>query len=205
MEILRNLLFPTQCIYCDYPGEALCQPCVWQLKPFLAGTFTGVTTCVAASEYTDRMRDVVLAYKSGRRGYGPGIATALLRTINTFQISADAVVAIPSTKNKIQERGFDTIGELATQVARQLHLPHLRALALTKAVKDQVGLHPDARRRNLDGAFTPTQRSAKRLLLLDDVVTTGATVTAAAKALRISGAKEIFVVCACRTVGRFTV
>lgn len=150
------------------------------------------------------MRKVIIAYKSGQRTFSSGIATAIALTVSRFQIQADMVVPVPTAKTKLALIGFDPVGQIAREVARQTGIPFAPILSITRVVADQVGLSPSARQKNVLGAFKATKAVSARVLLIDDVITTGATALEASRAIRVAGGREIFVVCACRTVGRFT-
>ena len=212
MSWIANYLFSPKCICCGQLGELLCERCCNRIHPFQCVELDEIEQCWAASDYRSPLRDAVLAYKSGHKEFGSVLATALGRVIRAMQsqfkshpLFFDEVVAIPSSKVKIAERGFDTIGEVANKVAQTFGVRHIRALRLLHDVQDQVGLKPQERLRNRKNAFCPMKEVSPRILLIDDVVTTGATVMSAAETLKIAGAQKIFVVSVCRTLGRSTV
>ncbi len=114
---------------------------------------------------------------------------------------ADAVVPIPSPRRRIRERGFQPTALLARRAAAHLRLPVAwHALRARGARPSQTGLSRVARRRNAAGAFASGRSSlaGATLLLVDDVVTTGATLESAARALRGGGAERILAVCVAR-------
>ena len=119
--------------------------------------------------------------------------------LQTADCAPDLVVNIPSTIFKVRERGFDTVGELSVGLAKQIKIPHRPVLKFARKVQDQVGLDRQTRAENLAGAFTCGQTIYGRAVLIDDVITTGATVSAAAKVLRNCGATKIFAISLCRT------
>lgn len=112
----------------------------------------------------------------------------------------DALIALPLHPARLRQRGYDQARELARPLARSLGLPLLDgALHRQRATAAQSRLDAAARRRNLRGAFAVTQglRLPARIALVDDVMTTGATVEAAATALLRAGAQRVEVwVCA---------
>ena len=115
------------------------------------------------------------------------------------------VVAVPLSRERLRERGYNQSWELARRLARALALP-ARADALFR-VRDtghQLALHRDERARNLRGAFVVTPRHAAwvrgaRIALVDDVLTTGATAHAAARTLLAAGARDVQVWVVART------
>jgi len=105
--------------------------------------------------------------------------------------NVDAIVPMPLHPSRLLERGYNQSYEIARFVARMLGLRcQPQALRRTRPTPPQVGLPRDARVENVRGAFTGSREvvRGRRLVLLDDVVTTGSTVSAAARALRDAGA-----------------
>ncbi len=107
---------------------------------------------------------------------------------------ADLVAWVPSTRRSEAERGFNPAEELARHLARLLHLRARPLLRKARDTADQAGLSRAARRANLSGAFAAAARIPARVLLVDDVMTTGTTVDECAGALKASGAKRVNVV-----------
>lgn len=205
MNAFCRLLFPARCVLCGAFDTDLCDNCERSTSPIELEEFDGVDQGWAASRYSGQLREVVIAYKSGTQNYATGIAMLLASIAKSNQLDADAVVPVPSSPTAIKRRGYDTVGTIAQAVAQQLGCPNLPALSFKRLPKEQIGLNPRQRRLNLNKAFQATKTVPKRILLLDDVITTGATISEAARALKIAGAQKIFVVCLCRTLGRFTV
>ena len=115
----------------------------------------------------------------------------------------ELIVPVPIHAQRLRQRGFHPAGELARGLARTLGVPaDLRALAQLRATASQTGLDRRARRRNVRGAFAARAglRVPRCVALVDDVVTTGATLGEAARALRRAGARRVVAVCVARTV-----
>jgi ComF family protein len=106
------------------------------------------------------------------------------------------VVPVPTTAERARKRGYNQAGLLAAEVAKALGIPVCDALLRTRGGATQVALHPSQRRANVKSAFAvrehtvPTLRDA-HVLLVDDVLTTGATAAAAATELARTGASEV--------------
>ena len=114
---------------------------------------------------------------------------------------ADALVAVPSTSSRNRERGFDPAPLLARETARRLALPLLRPLRRARATPPQSTLSRSARLENVAGAFEArSSLPGRSLLLVDDIVTTGATAFAAATALRRAGASHVHLLVLARTL-----
>jgi len=106
----------------------------------------------------------------------------------------DAVVPVPLHRARLRRRGFDQAFELAAPLARALQMPLLdRALQRRRTTSAQSLLDATARQRNLRGAFevTPPQSLPAHVVLVDDVMTTGATLHAAARALLGAGVQRV--------------
>lgn len=106
----------------------------------------------------------------------------------------EALIALPLHRARLRTRGYDQALELARPLARALELPLLEGrLRRTRATAPQSRLEAQARRRNLRDAFTVAEaaRLPAHVALIDDVMTTGATLHAAAKALRRAGVQRV--------------
>lgn len=116
----------------------------------------------------------------------------------------DAILALPYHWRKLLWRGHHPTGQLAHKVSQSLDTPIWQGLVRTKATRSQQGLDKSQRQSNVRRAFTCTpslaqQIKGKKLLLLDDVLTTGATCHAAALVLKKHGATSVTLACLART------
>ncbi len=116
----------------------------------------------------------------------------------------DAIVAVPYHWRKLLWRGHHPTGQLTRALSKTLHTPQWQGLLRTKATQSQQGLDKTARQSNVRRAFTCSphfaqQIKGKNLLLVDDVLTTGATSHAAALVLKKHGAKSVTLACLART------
>jgi predicted amidophosphoribosyltransferase len=124
----------------------------------------------------------------------PALADAVAALVD--RATVDVVTWVPTSAARRRERGFDQARLLARAVARRLRLP-CRALLVRAPGPPQTGR--SARARMEGPAFSATGHAPRRVLVIDDVITTGATVVAAAGALRAGGAIEVKAVAAART------
>lgn len=114
--------------------------------------------------------------------------------------SADVITYIPPDGDRSLKRGHHPARRLAHELAARWELEEQALLRRTRAVSQQTGLSRIERRRNVRGAFVATGAVPANVVLVDDVYTTGATVGAAASALRAAGAGRIDVVTFARAV-----
>jgi len=216
-DSILDLLFPPSCAACREPLASsslgpfcpICADAVDPVGPACArcarpGPDPVCGACLAAPPAFDEVRaralfggplaDAVHAFKyRGRaalcRPLGCWLAAGLGPTAGL------AVVSVPLARRRRLARGYDQAALLADHVARAARLPRLRdALRRVRETPPQVGKARPERLRNVDGAFRAGSAVAGRaVLLVDDVVTTGATAEACARALRQAGAARVVV------------
>jgi ComF family protein len=200
-ESLEPLL-PPYCTRCGEPfgGEGPSHPCLRCLRKPPAFDLAR-----APFVYGGALREAIHRYKYGGawdlgRHLAPLVAPG---APDLDPRGFDLVVPVPLHPRRLAERGFDQAVPLARAVARESDLPlRPRALRRLRATAPQAGLVGEARRANVRGAFAvarPSEVAGRRVLLLDDVVTTGATARACARALREAGARAVGVLSLART------
>lgn len=174
-------------------GAPLCPDCAEALPPFVR-----LTACfVHGGAVADAIHR--LKYR-GRREVARPLGGLLATVARLDRDAVDGIVPIPLHRSRLRERGFDQAALLARALSRQLGLPLLVGLLRrTRDTAHQVGLDRAGRRRNVAGAFRASPRAVgRRLLLVDDVVTTCATAREASRALLDAGAREVRVVAVAR-------
>ena len=190
------MLIPTACPVCWAQGPAPCETCAAELRPAPAlPAPSAVGSCAAFLAYDGAGRELVarLKYRNARSSV-PFLARGMAALV---RVEVDVVTWAPTTPARLRDRGFDQARLLARAVASRQGLP-CRRLLRRAAGPAQTGR--DAAARRVGPVFTvPRPVDGRRVLLVDDVVTTGATVAAAARALREAGAAEVHVVAAART------
>jgi ComF family protein len=126
---------------------------------------------------------------------GDIFAQYLAEYVRQLNWQMDLVVPVPLGGQRMKERGYNQVGLLAWPLAniRGWHYSP-KVLRRVRETRSQVGLSPTERKENISGAFYahPTLASGKAILLMDDVVTTGATLTACSDALLTAGAKAVY-------------
>ncbi len=150
---------------------------------------------VAVYQFDGAIRDAVHALKyDGLRAIAPALGRLMASHPSLSRMDLDAIVAVPVHPRRLRERGYNQAGLLADEVGRRLSLPVAqRALRRVKDTPPQARTKDEAgRARNVAGVFEAgTGTEGKRLLLVDDVATTGSTVNACAAALRRAGAEWV--------------
>ncbi len=210
MALLR-LLFPPKCPFCGNMLEAgedgLCTHCVETL-PYTGSHWKSTGSffrlCASPLLYRDKARQAMLRYKFyGHTAYAECFARLMADCVTRhLPGDFDIITWVPLEVLRYHRRGYSQTRLLAMHLARQLEVPALRLLRKRRRTQAQSGLRGIARRKaNISGAFT-CRRSGdipgKRVLLVDDVVTTGATLSECARVLLTAGAREVCCVTLCR-------
>lgn len=181
---------------CRSGGGVVCGSCVGERPPF--------SYARSAGRYEGVLRRALHAFKfRGQTGLGPLLAELLFDVYLTGPPAAtDLVVPVPLHPARERTRGFNQSVLLAKPLARRLGLPCLpRVLRRQRPTRPQVDLTGSLRRQNVRGAFdvaSPTAVWERRVLLVDDVLTTGATVSECAQTLLRAGASAVGVVTVAR-------
>lgn len=205
-EKVLDLLFPPKCPYCrkilDEPRAPVCPDCRPKL-PWLEGMagerkVDFADGCFSPLAYREAVPGAVRRYKFGRvRALGKPFAALMAQCLGSrLPGGADLITWAPLSKKRLRERGFDQAELLAREVGRLLSVPAAPALEKTRNTNPQSELEEEsARRANARGAYAllpGIDLSGKRVVLADDVVTSGSTLGECAALLRRAGAAEVW-------------
>ena len=200
MSVLKQLVFTPSCLVCSRLGIHICATCINSVKPFRARDLSEFEACFCSGEYLGWLRDSIICYKNGDAKYCDMLSQILCKTFELFLGSENlTLIPIPSSRQKVKDRGFDTVSNLCRSLARENRSINLDLsnLFLRRQVLDQVGLSAAQRYANLEGAFGIRRPMHGTVVVVDDVVTTGATLNSAAKALKYAGAQRVFALALC--------
>ena len=189
-SMIGSMILTTRCAGCDRPGAPLCRTCRFALVGRV--TPPAPPGVLVAAPFTGRVRDVLLGFKyRNRRAVAGHLAGLLVNRVAASGRRVDVVTWAPTSARRRHQRGFDQAELVARHVARQLGVPCRRLLE-----RQGPGRSADRARTASGRLHGPAFRAHPRVepvrvLVVDDVVTTGATLEAAATALRQAGAAEV--------------
>lgn len=198
-----GIFFPPRCILCRKllkdGEEDLCEGCMTGIpcfaqrksKPHFLDSFAAVWY------YEDSVRSSLLQFKfHGRRAYADSYGRLLADRLRENPSGAyDLLVWVPVSRLRRLRRGYDQTELIARSLSRELGLKRVSALKKIRHTRPQSGIKGfEDRKANVQGAYrvtVPEKVAGKRILLVDDILTTGATMSEAARMLKEAGAKEV--------------
>ena len=222
-RMLQEVVFPTRCVSCSSPESWLCARCLDITGQLLvdrcwlcAAPFEDEILCRICTHFQPAFERILVErpfvgplrhaihrfkFESGR-SLADTLAATMSREIG--ELSTDtAIVPVPLHHNRLDERGYNQSNLLGQKLATEYRLPlEERIMARIRDTKAQMSLPPVERRRNVRGAFATIAgvEMPKRVLLVDDVVTTGSTVDECARILKAAGVERVTVAAIARTI-----
>jgi ComF family protein len=209
--LLLDIIYPPRCGGCDRRGTLICADCLADMVPIAPGLYSvdGLDALICAGVFAGPLRNAVhrLKYESDTP-----LARALAHLVSDA-LSADAswvaedgtppvLVPVPLHSTKRRARGYNQSELLAHELGRLTSWRVDKGLVRVKNTRSQVGLSADERASNVADAFEWQGGDVpERILLVDDVCTTGATLTQCALALRARGCEHVYAVTVARAVG----
>ena len=221
LSALADLFYPERCVGCERrASDVLCRTCFDALPrvgspvcgrcglPTAFATFVceecknvdfGFQSARAPLKYDGVGKQVVhaLKYRGYIRVVGRLAAPLMLQVVGEGHF--DAVVPVPLHSSRLRKRGFNQAELLARGVAEKMKATVSDTLEVVRSTRDQVELSAAQRRANVAGAYTATKPLRGKILLIDDVFTTGATMSACAGTMVRAGAEEVHALSLCRT------
>lgn len=204
-EAILDLLFPPRCAFCgtlmEHTGTSVCPDCERSL-PYTDGTPGDAAgfPCATAFYYDGAVKEGVHALKFGKKSWRAGVFGRYIARAASecFDGQFDLVTFVPVSLKRNYDRGFDQARLLAQAAARTWGMRAVPTLRKIRNNRPQSSLDdPEQRRANVKDAYRPLPRSriaGRRILLIDDVATTGSTLAACAETLLAAGAASV--VCA---------
>lgn len=199
------------CHICGQYAEKapICNSCRKDIKPTkIEGTIEKdgyIIPYYAASYYADIIKEMIIRLKYKSDFYiGDILAQLIIDLINNLNIQADMITFIPASKKNYSARGFNQSEFLCKIISEKVGIIKLSLLKKKIQTKDQIGLEPNERWKNLKDSFSVVDENIiknKKIIIIDDVITTGATAHNCGRELLKLGAKQVIVL----TVAKSTV
>jgi competence protein ComFC len=213
-KAVLEIVYPVRCGGCDKKGNVLCKKCIDSFRIVeddltcpVCGRWLGKRAvcgeCIQKKRgfqegyygfyFENRLRDAIHAFKfNGRKDVGKHLVHLIKEKIVSFSDSFDCIIPMPVTERRLKERGFNQSFIIGEEISKITGKPVYHSI-LYKArdTMDQYSLHRDERRKNIKGAFIVKnghEIKAKRVLLVDDLFTTGYTAKEASGVLFKAGA-----------------
>ncbi len=204
LDEILDFVFPPRCAACRSRGALLCASCCAACRPVpdtanqdqhrrLASPFLASTA--GAYIFEGPVREAIHLLKYHRRvRIAVPLGDLLARYLAANPLVVDAIVPVPLHPDRLQMRGYNQAALLGRRLAQQIDVPLLdRQVVRVRHTAQQADLNRVERRANVHAAFAwqSERRPPPRILVLDDVLTTGATVAAVAQALHAAGAQTV--------------
>jgi len=186
-----RLMFPLKCLICgNYSEKCICDGCFSRIK--FIGLLEGDVYFVGAYEGVLEKAIKLLKFRLKKKVARD--LSFIMANHNPF-VDFDIIVPVPLHKKRMAERGFNQSAEIAADLSRIYGKPVIDELLIrSRDTKHQFELSPRERALNIKGAFTvkdPVKVSGKRVLIMDDIYTTGATINECRRCLLSAGARSV--------------
>lgn len=211
-ECILSIVYASdeKCIICKselYGDEMICPICEKNIKfcknGFYVEKFGEKYNFYSAAYYSKVIMELIiqLKYKSNFTA-GKLLSQYMLRTIKNNNINFDYITYVPMTKDSLKNRGYNQSKFLAKMISDEIDIPVIDCLKKIKSTKDQIGLGGNQRWLNMKDSFAYVKGwniNNKNILIVDDVITTGATAYYCAVELKKGGAGEINILTAAKS------
>ena len=218
---MLRALFPARCLGCRGPGASFCDRCLprvawldppacqrcgrpleWPVDRCSDCPPPPIAVARAPLLYEGPVRQALMGMKfGGLRSSAEQMATWMVEALGDLDVDSVAVTWVPLGRKRKAARGFDQAEALARHVAGRIGAPVRRLIRRRTETTPQAKRTGPARRDAVRGAFVGTARPPPRVLLIDDVMTSGATAAECARVLVDGGAREVVLLTAARSLG----
>lgn len=192
LDELLDIIYPLdeKCVYCGAESFLICKRCEGKI----ARCFDD-SKILSYGYYNDVLKKIILDFKyKNNFACGKILSNYLYKLVVDNEICADGIFYIPLSKQKLKDRGFNQCEIIAKSLSERLNIPLYKDIIKVKDTKEQKKLTKDDRHKNIQGAFAVLRDKnirGKSIILIDDVVTTGATLFECEKVLKENGASKI--------------
>lgn len=206
-EFALNSFFPVRCPYCDIvidPQRYACDECSINFPEIPITTYIeGGYRCIAPFLYKDNFAEAVKRFKFNNRAqYAKALAFAIITALGSAgtDLDFDYITCVPMHKEQKLNRGYNQSELLAKECADLMRTKYIHSLEKYKKNQVQHTLSGAERRKNVKGVYRPINKEmlkGKRVLLIDDIITTGSTLAECTKILSKCGCSDICCAAVC--------
>lgn len=210
LRFILHLFFPNRCPVCNtfinYMDD-FCEACKRNLPIYNGNcSIDNAELFIAAFWYDSQLKNAIILLKNGTCGnsafaLGKALADKIKSDFPAF--SADIIIPVPMLKTDKFKRGYNQSELLSAEISYRLKIPYNKKIIIkNRKTSPQKSLSQKERMTNLKGAFSiiaPELICGKRIIIIDDVCTTGSTLSEISKLLKNNGASEILCACCCKT------
>ncbi len=208
-ELILELFFPSRCAFCRKvigEGKQVCRDCGKKL-PFTGENavqyFRETEACVSPLYYDGMVRESLLRFKfASASAYGKIYGKFIAKCIDENGISCAIITWVPLSRKRYRKRGYDQAQLIAESVSAELQVPYRKLLVKIRDNPAQSGAgNMENRRKNVSGVYEAVNEElfyGRRILLIDDIVTTGSTISECASVLKRAGAGSVYAAAAAR-------
>lgn len=194
--VALDLLFPPHCVNCERVGSFLCPRCYATITQAPERHVSGLDGVRVRANFEGAISAAIHAFKYNHntRLVEP-LGHLLSEAVQDAAWSIDLVTAVPLHPNRLRERGYNQAALLGQHLAQANNwLFDSAVVSRVRETSSQVKLNAQERRTNVDGAFAAEAQwvAGRKILVIDDVLTTGSTLVACADALRAAGATQVY-------------
>lgn len=205
-----DILFPPKCVFChgilEDGEENVCEKCAGSVRissgPYTAPNLSdSIDFAYAPFTYEGDVRESLLRFKfGGNTFYADTYAEAIFCSCPADRLQCDIITWVPLARKRLRKRGYDQAGLIAQRLSEKMGVTCIRTLKKKTNIRPQSSVKSSAdRMNNVKGvyeAINPEFIEGKRILLVDDILTTGATVSECARTLYAAGARSVSVAAA---------
>lgn len=212
LDITKMIFFPPRCVFCRKlcPND-LCLKCksdiVRKFNPTIAKTIHKNVICASSFVYDGRIKEIIHMYKfRNQKSLFKIFVPFMIESINEKfkDIKFDLVTSVPIYISSLNDRGYNQSQIIGSEIAKNLNIPYENCIGKVKQNKVQHGLSFVERQENVKGVYKVTKDyKGKNILLCDDIITTGATLSECVKKLENSGANVFCVTISYTLKGSF--
>ena len=217
IKTILGIIYPTTCIFCDKILEKnkeleICEECYKELK-FLDNGKTihknndeiYYDDIFAAFKYSGKIKELIIKYKYQHKGYlFRAFSKLMFKSIKDRKIDADIILSVPLYKDRERQRGYNQAHLLAKEMSRLTNIQYDKKILRRVKTTNCLALCNKKERKDIiKGAFllkNPEKVKNKKIILIDDVFTTGATINECSKVLKQCGAKKIIGLVIAKTI-----